>query len=66
METTVKLTCGDTVLTSVAFGSVDYVANEEIAYEFVGNGIVMFDPVTKNNVAMGSLTHAAAKKTAKK
>lgn len=66
METTVKLTCGDTVLTSVAFGSVDYVANEEIAYEFVGNGIVMFDPVTKNNVAMGNLTHAAAKKTAKK
>ena len=61
-----KPRCGDTVLTSVAFGSVDYVANEEIAYEFVGNGIVMFDPVTKNNVAMGSLTHAAAKKTAKK
>ncbi len=56
METTVKLSVDDEILTSVAFGSVDYRLNDEITYEIVGNGIILFDAETKDKIAMGSLT----------
>ena len=56
METTVKMSVADDVVTSVAFGSVDYKVNEEVAFEIVGNGIILFDATTKNKIAMGKLT----------
>ncbi|MGN1067071.1 MAG: ABC transporter ATP-binding protein [Candidatus Fimimonas sp.] len=55
METTVKLSVGETVLTSVTFGSVDYETNQEINYEILGNGIIMFDAETKQNIAIGNV-----------
>ena len=55
METTVKLSVGETVLTSVTFGSVDYETNQEVNYEILGNGIIMFDTETKQNIAIGSV-----------
>ncbi len=55
METTVKLNIDDFILTSVAFGSVDYVVNNEISFEIVGNGIIMFDKESRQNICMGSV-----------
>lgn len=49
-------TTADDVVTSVAFGSVDYKVNEEVAFEIVCNGIILFDATTKNRIAMGKLT----------
>lgn len=56
METTVKLTIGDIILTSVAFGSVDYRFNQEINFEIVGNGICVFDAESKERIAIGGVT----------
>lgn len=55
METTVKLTVGDIIVTSVAFGSVDYKINNEVNYDIVGNGIILFDAESRKNIAIGSL-----------
>lgn len=55
METTVKLTVGDIIVTSVAFGSVDYKVNNEVNYDIVGNGIILFDAESRKNIAIGSL-----------
>ncbi len=56
MDTTVKLSVGDTVLTAVTFGSVDYRTNQEVNYEILGNGTIMFDVQSKNNIAIGNVS----------
>ncbi|MCH5151780.1 MAG: ABC transporter ATP-binding protein [Clostridiales bacterium] len=56
METTVKLDVNGDVVTSVVFGSVDYPADAEIKFEFVGNGIILFDAKSRNKLGMGKLT----------
>ena len=56
METTVKLTCGDTMLTSVVFGSVDYAVDTELALDVVGSGIALFDKGTGRSVGFGEVT----------
>ena len=53
METTVKLECGDEIITSVKFGSVDYTLNSDISFEFAGNGIILFDKASGKNVGRG-------------
>ena len=55
METTVKLDVNGDVVTSVVFGSVDYPADAEIKFEFVGNGIILFDAKSRNKLGMGKL-----------
>lgn len=57
METTVKLSIGENILTSVVFGSVDYKPNQTISFEIVGNGICLFDAESRNRIALGRLTH---------
>ena len=54
METTVKLeTPNGTMLTSVEFGSVDYQLNEPVSYEIAGDGIILFDKKSENNIGKG-------------
>ena len=55
METTVKIACGDTMLTSVVFGSVDYSIDTPIRMDVTGEGIALFDKASGNSVASGSL-----------
>ena len=70
METTVKLDVGGEIVTSVVFGSVDYPVNAEVKFDIVGNGVVLFDSVSRNKLGMGSLVaaekYAAAKAEAAK
>ena len=55
METTVKALCGETMLTSVVFGSVDYPVDAPVRMDVVGENIVLFDKETGKNVGVGSL-----------
>ena len=55
METTVKALCGETMLTSVVFGSVDYPVDAPVCMDVVGENIVLFDKETGKNVGVGSL-----------
>ena len=56
METTVKINLRGEILSSVVFGSIDYGVDEKIKFDIIGNGIVLFDTVTENKVALGSIT----------
>lgn len=71
METTVKIKINETILSSVVFGSIDYAVDQEIKFNIVGNGIVLF--ADKDRIALGSVSvagheapKAADKETAKK
>ena len=55
METTVKAACGDTMLTSVVFGSLDYKVDARVTLDVVGNDIVLFDKDTTSSVGVGQL-----------
>ena len=55
METTVKASCGDTMLTSVVFGSVDYRVDAQVHMAVVGDSIVLFDKATSKSVSVGKL-----------
>ena len=55
METTVKLSCGDAMLTSVVFGAVDYLVDEEIRLNIIGSSIVLFDGESGKTVGIGKL-----------
>ena len=55
METTVKASCGDTMLTSVVFGSVDYRVDAQVHMAVVGDSIVLFDKATSKSVGVGKL-----------
>ena len=55
METTVKAACGDTMLTSVVFGSVDYTVDAQVSMDVVGDSIVLFDKSTGKSVGVGAL-----------
>ena len=56
METTVKVECGDTMLTSVVFGNVDYPVDMPIRLAIHGDGLMLFDKQSGNAVAQGSVT----------
>ena len=55
METTVKIDFAGDILSAVVFGSIDYGVDEEIRFDIVGDGIILFDAVTKKNIALGSV-----------
>lgn len=55
METTVKLKYGENILTSVVFGGVDYAIDQEVVFNFRGNGILLFDKQTGNRIGIGSV-----------
>jgi multiple sugar transport system ATP-binding protein len=55
METTVKIRYGDLMLTSVVFGGVDYAIDQEIFFNFRGNGILLFDKKTGKRLCAGEL-----------
>ena len=55
METTVKISYGDALLTAVVFGDVDYPTDQEVGFSFHKNAII-FDRETGKNIARGPLT----------
>jgi len=58
METTVKLSVGETIITSVEFGSVDYALNSDMKFEIHGKGIILFDKASGKKLGRGSLATA--------
>ncbi len=56
METTVQMTVGDQLVTSVEFGSVDYKANSPMRFEFHGQGLILFDKKSGKKLGRGSAT----------
>ena len=56
METTVQMTVGDQLVTSVEFGSVDYKANSAMRFEFHGKGLILFDKKSGKKLGRGSVT----------
>ena len=54
-ETTVRARCGETLLTSVVFGSVDYGMDEKVFMDVTGNSIVLFGATDHRRFAVGSL-----------
>ena len=59
METTVRASCADTMLTSVVFGSVDYAVDEQVAMDITGSSIVLFNQEDKRCFSVGSISFDA-------
>ncbi len=55
METTVKISCADTMLTSVVFGSMDYRVDTKVTMDIVGQNIILFDKATRRQAGIGSV-----------
>jgi len=55
METTVKITLGEALISSVVFGQIDYEMNSVIRFDFSGEGILLYDADTTERVGIGSL-----------
>lgn len=55
METTVKINLKGDILSAVVFGSIDYAVDQVIRFDIVGNGIILFDAETKQNICLGSV-----------
>ena len=55
METTVKARCGETMLTSVVFGSVDYEVDSRVNMDIVGEDIVLFNADTQKAAGVGRI-----------
>lgn len=56
METTVKVDCAGTMLTSVVFGNVDYPVDMPICLSPKGDQLMLFDQETGDALGQGSLT----------
>ena len=55
METTVRVKCGETQMTSVVFGSVDYEVDENVCLDVTGDSIVLFGAEDRRTFAAGTL-----------
>ena len=55
METTVKAVCGDTMLTSVVFGSVDYAVDQPVRMDAVGDSICLFSAADQRRLCVGRM-----------
>ena len=55
MESTVKLRIGDFLLTSVVFGSVTFPIGEEVCFDIVGDGILLFDRKSGKLITSGEV-----------
>ena len=54
METTIKISIQNQILSAVQFGAVDYDFDEVIKFDMAGDDIILFDTETKNSIAAGS------------
>lgn len=55
METIVKSTVGDTMITSVQFGAVNYKSNENLNLDIIGSNVIVYDETTQRKAAVGAL-----------
>lgn len=55
METTLKVSIGENILTLVVFGIIDYKVDSTINVNFKGDDIILFDGDTQEKIAMGAL-----------
>lgn len=55
METVVKLLLNDHMLTSVAFGAIDFAVDTDIAFEFIEDRCILFDGDSKRNLYQGRI-----------
>lgn len=55
METTVKINLQGDILSAVQFGSIDYDVDQKIRFDIIGDGIILFDAETKQNLCLGSV-----------
>jgi len=54
METTVQVVCGETMMTGVVFGSVDFPIDSKVNLDLVGDSLALFDAETGKSIAYGS------------
>lgn len=57
METVLKIDIGDSILTSVIFGSIDYKVRQKVTVNFLTNNIFLFDKADESKIAFGSISH---------
>ena len=55
LETVIKLKINNTILTSVAFGGVDYKVNAPISTNFNSNKYILFNKNSRENISMGTI-----------
>jgi multiple sugar transport system ATP-binding protein len=55
LETVIKLKIKNTILTSVAFGGVDYKVNIPISTNFTSNKYILFNKISRENISMGAI-----------
>jgi multiple sugar transport system ATP-binding protein len=55
LETVIKLKIKNTILTSVAFGGVDYRVNAPISTNFNSNKYILFNKNSRENISMGTI-----------
>ena len=55
LETVIKLKIKNTILTSVAFGGVDYKVNAPISTTFNSNKYILFNKNSRENISMGTI-----------
>ena len=55
LETVIKLKINNTILTSVAFGGVDYKVNAPISTHFNSNKYILFNNDSRENISMGTI-----------
>ena len=58
METTLRVACGDAMLTSVVFGSVDYPVDTPVRLSMTGSRLALFDKAGGHSVGVGSVEMA--------
>ena len=55
METTLRVACGNAMLTSVVFGSVDYPVDTPVRLSMTGSRLALFDKASGHSVGVGSV-----------
>ncbi|MBR5932315.1 MAG: ABC transporter ATP-binding protein [Lachnospiraceae bacterium] len=56
LETTIKLKKGDTIISSIQFGSIDYEVDRELRCDIISDKICLFGKDSTDLVSMGSIT----------
>jgi multiple sugar transport system ATP-binding protein len=56
METTIKVSLKDKILSAVQFGAVDYDFDQKIKFDIASNKVILFDAATKTRIGIGSCT----------
>ena len=55
METTLRVACGNAMLTSVVFGSVDYPVDTPVRLSMTGSRLALFDKASGKSAGVGSV-----------